>query len=256
MKRINLLVVCITVLGTIMSAQTQLTMKNLLGDGIFVQGGLGYIALRDEYISKEKYSGSLSYFEAGWLKSHDSSAVRFGAEFRISSDLTNNNVTAKVTQAGLSLDYIYPIGSFQLFSHDIFAFLGPSMEVYSYNRTENIANGGSAIYNSSAEFYSLCVNSTFILPIGSDFSAECSGMLNLIGWGKRSVDSQNKKEKALKTISIFSGIRGYTNILLRYNVSDAFLLKAGYRFNICQSTSWDYLLSASDNLIFVITYRI
>jgi hypothetical protein len=256
MKRINSIVVCIFVFESIVFAQTPPTLERLLGDGIFIQGGLGYLALHDEYISKEKYSGSLSYFEGGWLKSHDSSTVRFGLEFRSSSAVRNNNVLAEVIQGGVNLDYIYPIGNFRLFAHDVYAFLGPSMEMYYYNRTENIARGGSATYNSYATFYSLSVNSTFILPLGSGFSSECSGVLNLIGWGKRSINSQNNNEEAFKPISIFSGIRGSTNILLRYNISDALLLKAGYRFEICQSTSWDYLLSASDNLIFVVSYRI
>ena len=230
-------------------------MDYMLGDGIFVQGGLGYLALRDEFISKEKYSGPLSYFECGWLKSHDSSAVRFGLEYRNSSTIKNNNITANVIQVGANLDYLYFVGKFQIITHDIFAFLGPSMEMYYYDRTENIAGGSSNVYNSYARYYSLSLNSTFILPIGPYFSAEGSGMLNLIGWGEQSFISQNNSNR-IKLISIFSGIRGYANILLRYYVSDAFLLKAGYRFEICQSTSWNYLLSASDNLIVVLVYRI
>lgn len=256
MKRINFIIVCIWIFETSVLAQTPPTFESLLGGGIFLQGGLGSLALRDEYISKEKYSGSLPYFECGWLKSHDSSAVRFGLEFRSSSTVNNNRVSAEVVQGGVNLDYIYPIGRFQLFAHTIYAFLGPSMEMYYYNRTENIARGGSAAYNSYVTYYSLSVNSTLILPLGSDLSSECSGVLNLTGWGKRSITSQNNDQKAFKPISVFSGIRGSTNILLRYNVSDALLLKAGYRFEICQMTSWDYLLSASDNLIIAVMYRL
>lgn len=249
MKQINLIIVFISVFGIIVSAQAPKTMKSLLGDGIFIQGGFGYLALHDEYISNEKYSGYLPYFEAGWLKSQDSSAVSFSVKFRNSSSMKNNNLSAKVVQGGFNLNYIYPIGTFKLFTHDVFAFLGPSMEIYSYERDENIAGGG---YQSYATYYSLGVNSTLILPVGSNFSAECSGMLNLIGWGQRSVSSQ----KQTKFISIFSGIRGYTNFLLRFNISDNFMLKAGYRFEICQSSTWDYLLSASDNFIFVLSYGI
>ncbi|MGD0038404.1 MAG: hypothetical protein ABSC53_14045 [Bacteroidota bacterium] len=252
MKRINLVVVYISILVTIASAQTPQSLNHLLGDGIFVQGGLGYLAVRDEYISKEKYSGSLPYFEGGWIKSHDSSAVRFGIEYRSSSDVRNNNVSAKVIQGGLNLDYIYPIGTFQIIKHDIFAFFGPSMEMYAYDRTENIAGGSGDFYHSYATLFFLCINSTLILPLGSDFSAEWSGMLNLIGWGNRSSVPQNKT----KFISVISGISGYTNILLRYNITETFLLKVGYRFEISQSTSWDYLLSASDNVIVVLAYRI
>ncbi len=259
MKRINLIAVCISLLATFVSAQTQQTLKNLLGDGIFVQDGLGYLALRDDYISDEKYSGSLSYLELGWLRSRDSSASRFSMEYRNSSDVRNNNVSADVIQAALNLDYLYPVGAFPLFERDVFAFLGPSAETYLYFRTQNIANGGEAIFNaySFATFFSLGINSELVLPIGSSFSAEWSGRLSLIGFGGRLVSLENNSnEKFFKLVSIISGIQGSTNILLRYNVSDALLLKAGYRFEICQSNSWDYLFSASDNLIFVVSYQL
>ncbi len=259
MKPITLIIICISILAAIASAQTPQTLKNLLGDGIFVQGGLGYLALRDDYISDEKYSGSLPYLELGWLRSRDSSASRFSMEYRNSSDIRNNNVSASVTQTALNLDYLYPIGTFPLYMHDVFAFLGPSAETYLYFRSQNIANGGLAIFNaySFATFFTLGINSELVLPMGSSFSAEWSGRLNLLGFGGRLVSLQdNSNDKFLKLVSIISGIQGSTNILLRYNVSDALLLKVGYRFEICQSTSWDYLLSGSDNVIFVVSYQL
>jgi len=259
MQRINSIIICISIHAAIASAQSSQTLKNLLGEGIFVQGGLGYLALRDDYISNEKYSGSLSYFELGWLRSRDSSASRFSMEYRSSSDVKDNNVSANVVQAALNLDYLYPVGAFSLFDRDVFAFLGPSAETYLYFRTQNIANGGEAIFNaySFATFFTLGINSELVLPLRSFFSAEWSGRLNLVGFGGRLVNLQiNSNEKFFKLVSIISGIQGTTNILLRYNVSDALMLKAGYRLEVRQSNSWDYLLSASDNLIFVVSYQL
>jgi hypothetical protein len=257
-KRSKLFVVCLSVLGTIASAQTSQTLSRLLGDGIFVQGGVGYLALHDEFISTEKYSGPMSYFEVGWLKSRDSSAVRLSLEYRSAPAVKNNNVSAGVSQAELNLDYHYPVGTFEFLGRDVFALLGPSAEIYVYDRSQNIAKQASDIDNtqSYALFLSLGVNSTLVLPITSDFSAECSGRLNLIGVGGRSVNTQDQSTRAFKPVSIISGLRGSMNILLRYDVGDVLLLKAGYRFEICQSSSWDYLVSASDNLVVVITYRI
>jgi len=258
MKRIHSIVLCISFLTAVLSAQTPQTLKSLLGDGISAQAGLGRLALRDVYISDEKYSGSLSYFEIGWLRSRDSSASRFSMEFRSSSNVKNNNVSADVIQTVSNLDYLYPAGTISFLTHDAFAFLGPSAEMYLYFRNQNIAGGGKALFNaySFATFFSLGMNSELILPIGSSFSAEWSARVNLAGFGGRLVNLQNNSnDKFFKPVTIISGIQGSTSVLLRYSVSQDFTFKAGYRFEICQSNSWDYLLSASDNVILVVSYH-
>ncbi len=246
-------------MGNILYAQTS---GNLLGDGISVQGGLGHLALRDDYISQEVYTGTLPYFEVVWLRSHDSSAYRFGLEYRNASNIRNNNVSTGVTQATLYLDFLYSTGQFSLLSKDVFTYAGPSTDIYVYFRDQNIAHGGSsAIFNvySFAMFFSLGMNSTFVLPLQSKLSAEWLSRANILTFGMRLInmqDNNSDKEKMSKVTSIFSGIRGRSDLLLRYNVTDGLMLKAGYRFEICQSSSWDYLLSVSDNLVFILTYNL
>jgi hypothetical protein len=183
-------------------------------------------------------------------------------EYRNASNIRNNNVSTGVTQATLYLDYLYSAGQFSLLSKDVFTYLGPSADIYVYFRSQNIANGGPmAIFDaySFAMFFSVGINSTFILPLQSKFSTEWSSRLNALTFGMRLInlrnDDSNKKSMA-KLTSIFSGIRGRSDLLLRYDLTDALMLKAGYRFEICQSSSWDYLLSASDNLVFILTYNL
>ena len=146
---------CICV--TISVAQPLQTAEHLLGTGISIRGGLGHLAIRDQYISDEKYSGTLPSFGVSWLRGDTSSAYRLGFNYDGSSDIRNNNVSAQVVQSRLDLDFLHSIGKFRLFSHDVFAYIGPSTETFLYYRQQRIASGGNAFFNaySVALFFSL-----------------------------------------------------------------------------------------------------
>lgn len=240
------------------SGQTSLDSKSILGDGLSIQGGFGHLAIRDDYISQEVYSGILPYFETVWIHSGDSSGYRLALEFRSAGGIQNYNVSAAITQGSLGLDYRYFTGTFPLAGHDVFSYVGPSADVYLYYREQNIANGGMAMLNaySFAMFFSLGVNSALVLPLTSDFSLEGSGKLNLLSFGARLADLNDHHTKFVKATSALSGLRGRAEVLLRYDLNDKVLLKAGYRFEIFQSSSWDYLIAASDNVLLVVSYRL
>jgi hypothetical protein len=59
----------------------------------------------------------------------------------------------------------------------------------------------------------------------------------------------DKSASFFKHETLFSGIRGYSELLARYRLSSYILLKGGYRFDVFQTTSWDYLISASDGFV-------
>lgn len=258
MTRINRTFVLVSLFTMILDAQSSPTPGYLLGNSISIRGGWGHLAIRDDYISQEVYSGTLPYLEVNWLHSDESTSHRLGLEFRSASAIRNNNVSAEITQTALKLDYMYSTGTFGFLGRKVTSYVGPSTDFYIYFRQQNIANGGLASFNaySFACFFSLGINSTLVLPLESGFSTEGSGSLNLLSFGARLTDLGNKNEKSVKLTSVLSGLRGHAELLLRYNLTDDLLLKAGYRFEICQSSSWDYLLAASDNLIVVITYGI
>ena len=251
MSRLISILGAIWVCTAVSIAQPVQTAEHLLGPGLSIRGGLGHVAVRDRYISEEKYSGTLPSFAVSWLRGDTSSAYRLSFKYAGSSDIKNNNVSAEVMQSGLGLDYLYSVGKFRLLSHDVFAFVGPSTEFYFYYRQQHIATGGNALFGaySMAFFLSASVNSTFAVPLSSVFSAETSARLALLSIGGRLIDFHDESAKFMKPVSVLSGVRGHIDFLLNYDVSNRVRLKAGYSFEICQSSTWDYLLSASDNVV-------
>ncbi|HLF19261.1 MAG TPA: hypothetical protein VI704_00575 [Bacteroidota bacterium] len=121
--------IAICVCANFSVAQPYQSPDNILGNGIYFRGGVGHLAVRDGYISDEKYSGTISSFSLSWLRGDTSAAYRLGLDYLNASDVKNNNVSAQLMQAGLNLDFLYSIGGFQLFSHDIIAYLGPSADI-------------------------------------------------------------------------------------------------------------------------------
>jgi hypothetical protein len=257
MSRLSLILIAICLCATTSIAQYSQSAGDLLGSGISIRGGLGHLAIKDGYISEEKYSGTVSSFSLFWLQGETNSASRLGFDYSGSSAIRNNNVSAQVAQAELNLDFLRSVGRFSLLNRDVFAYVGPSADWFLYYRQQRIANGGNASFSaySFAMFLSLNVNSTLVMPLSSGFSAETSARLSLLAMGGRLADLNGTNVSFFKLVSVLSGLRGHTELLLRYDLSDIFLLKAGYRFEICQSSTWSYLLSASDNLVLIFTVR-
>ena len=57
--------------GAIASAQDSTSSHALFSNGLTLSGGIGYIAVCDEYISGDKYTGALPLCGVTWSKYHE-----------------------------------------------------------------------------------------------------------------------------------------------------------------------------------------
>jgi hypothetical protein len=55
--------------------------KIIFPEGITQEYGIGNYAVTDEYISKEKYSGTLPYYKVGWANQHEDYVYHLGTGF-------------------------------------------------------------------------------------------------------------------------------------------------------------------------------
>ena len=98
--------------------------------GISVEYGLGNYSVRDEYISKEKYSGTLPSFRVSWSRFHNKYGYYLSLEYANSSNIKNYNVSTDIYQFALNQGFLYPLPKMSLFNRDVNAFLGPSTELF------------------------------------------------------------------------------------------------------------------------------
>ena len=77
---------------------------------------------------------------------------------------------------------------------------------------------------------------------------------NILSLGFRMVDTEESDESPAKILTLIS----VNNILFtlgpRYYLLDNLSIKAAYLFHLTRIDSWEPLLSASDNVVFTLTY--
>ena len=235
-------------------SQDSSSHKTIFPEGITLEYGMGNYAVTDEYISKEKYSGSLPYYKVGWANQHEDYVYHLGIEYRFSSEIKNYNVSTEIYQFSLNQGFLYSLPEFSLFSKDVYTFLGPSTELFFYYNNQNIAVDGFDYAQSFAALFSLGISSEIIYPVWSNFNVESSLAFSVLSLGLRIVDSEESDTSPVKILTLVSGTNVVFRLGTRYYLFNNLSFKASYLLNVTRISSWDPLLSASDNLIFSLTY--
>lgn len=237
-----------------LNGQDLLDQKLIFPEGISLEYGIGSFAVTDEYISKEKYSGSLPYYSIAWANQHSDYVYHLRLDFRNSSDIKNYNVTTDIYQFTLNQGFSYTLPKFTIFNKDAYLYLGPSTELFFYYNKQNIAVDGFDYAQSFAALISAGVSSRLFYKLWDDFNIEGSLDFSVLSLGLRIVDSEEEDVSPVKILTLFSG----TNLVLRlgprYHLLDNLSIKAAYLLHLTRISSWEPLLSASDNVVFTLTY--
>lgn len=219
--------------------------------GIDLQFGAGYLAVRDENLSDEKYEGSSSGFALQWSHYHETYGFRITMFRQQALRIRNYNVSAEATQSGFNFVNLYPAGTFDLFNKRAFVFLGPCVDIFIYNRLQNIALNYS--YKSDARLYFLGVRAEAIMPLGGLFQVEGAVQLSLISVGNGSSNAANSG--TTKLLMAWDGFRGHAEIGVRYYPIKRVSLRTGYAIEITRINSWNYILESVDNAFLSLAYH-
>jgi hypothetical protein len=234
--------------------QDSTNQKTIFPEGVTVEYGLGDYAVTDEYISKEKYSGSLPYYRIKWANQHTNYVYHLSLNYQYSSEIKNYNVSTDIHQFTLNQGFLYPLSTFTLFNKDAYLYLGPSSELFFYYNNQNIAVSGFDYAQSIALLVSLNASSEFFYKLWDNFNIESSLGFSFLSLGFRMVDSEEEDVSPVKILTLFSGTNLVFKLGPRYYLFDNLSLKAAYLFQLTRISSWEPLLAASDNVIFTLTY--
>ena len=238
------------------SAQDTVDNETVFPSGIFVGYGLGSYSVKDEYISKEEYSGTLPCFNVEWVRLHDKCAYRLGFEYRNSGDIANNNMSARVGQFTFNQDFIYFIGSFPIFSRSIYAYVGPSAQFFYYDVNYNFADPGTFIDPKTFGLMgSLGINTEYIYQFNNKLSAESFLRLNLISFTTKDNDEQKYGDESNPTLtSVFTATKLDFSVSVRYYLVRNVSVSLGYRFDFSRIDKWDPYIAASNNFLTSLSY--
>jgi hypothetical protein len=236
-------------------AQDSLNHRTVFPAGISVEYGAGKYSVRDEYISKEKYSGTLPRFRAIWSRFHNKYGYSLSIEYGSSSEIKNHNVSTTINQFVLNQGFLYPLPKMSLFSRDVYTFLGPSTELFFFYNKQNIAVTGFDYAQSFAALFSAGVSSEILYPLGQDLQAEGSLCFSVLSLGFRMVDDEEEDVSPVKLLTLLKGINSSLRLGLRYSMLNHLSIKIGYKFHLTRISSWTPLLSASDNVFVSLSYN-
>jgi len=235
-------------------AQDSLIHRSIYPEGISLEYGIGSYAVTDEYISTEKYSGSMPYYRIEWANQHTNYVYHLSLNYQYSSEIKNYNVSTDIYQFTLNQGFDYALPKFTMFNKDAFLYLGPSTELFFYYNNQNIAVAGFDYAQSIAVLFSLGVSSELYYKLSNKLIIETSLDFDLLSLGFRMVDSEETDESPAKLLTIISATNSVFRLGPRYYLLDNLSLKAVYLFNLTRISAWEPLLSASDNLVLTLTY--
>lgn len=250
-----LLTIVVLLIAENLCGQEIQTHKSVFPGGISVEGGLGLYSIRDEYISHEKYSGTLECITISWSRFHEKHGFRVTLDLRRADEIENNNITGNAKQALFRQDYIYPIGAFQLISKKVFAYIGPTMEIFLYYLEYDFAHNNRVDADANGSLFSMGCISEFIWVIKKELQVESAIRLSLVSIGAKSFDENRYDDSAPKLFTLISAMNSSVDVAFRYYLMKSVSVKAGYNFQLDRINAWDPFISSSDNLSAGVTYH-
>lgn len=252
--RILLLLIFLIILSNIsvLEAQDSSLIITHPVDGLSVESGLRYLAIKDEYISREKYSGSTSFLALDWTKYHETYYFHLDMDLINNAKIKNYNVTSYESEFDLNLSYLYPIGALTVLNRKAHFYLGPMAEFFDHYGYQNIA----MLSPSRTLLISAGIRIDMLYPIGRrwDIESHMQSTIISIDQGESSDASTGITTSQGTIITLLSGLRYSFSAQVRYLLIKNISIRAGYLYNLVRSTAWDYFISSSDNLTASLTY--
>jgi hypothetical protein len=233
------------------SAPPQLTFPK----GITLEYGLGSYSVKDEYISKEKYSGTLPYYSLSWMRHHETYVFRLDMSYRNSDEIENYNVNTTITQFTLRQGFLYSLKNISILQKELHVWLGPSTEFYFFYNDQNIAVSGFDYAQSLASLFSAGLDLYGIYPLGNKLQLESALKLTALSLGLRLIDTDEDDQSPVKILTLFSGVNAGFDLGARYYFLHRLSITLAYKFELTRISAWEPLLSASDNVILGLNYN-
>ena len=217
-------------------------------DGITMRYGMSSFAMRDRYISPERYSGVLPYYSLGWARAHRNYVYRLDFHFQYSHEIENNNVKSDVLVFSLNQGFLYPLKPVHLLRRELALWIGPTADVGYFGNHPRIAVSGFDYTNSYLAMISLGFRGDGIYPLSGKLALESALRLNLLTLGQRTVDSEEDNQPGTRLLYPLNGLHLMVELGAGYDLINWLSLGISYRFELIRATAWDEVLTAANGL--------
>lgn len=251
MKTIRLSFLLVFISITSLYAQKE-RIKNSLG--LTIEYGIGSTAIVDEYISQERYTGSMPIIGFWYGRVHEKSAYQVGIIFQQGDKYENYATNADFTRVSLNYDLFYSVKEFSLFHKPVTFLLGPSVEYFEYEFNSNFVGN----YSSFSELIMASLGMNFALDyiISERFSTNLFLRTNILGVSAKTHDSRRYEDMDTKFLGLFSANNINGDLSAKYKLLK--FLSAGLKFKgqYTRSISWDHSKTFTNSVLLFITFHI
>jgi hypothetical protein len=236
-----------------LAGQVPSTGRGGVPAGFTLALGAGPYAVRDEYISRDRYAGTLSYVRASWTHVGEGRGYRLGLGYGGSSEIANHRVFTGITHAALNLDYFHRASRFRFLSRDAELFLGPSGGLSLYVNEPELGDNAFNLIVSFAAMLSAGVNAQVVLPLSDRLVVNGNLRSTVLSLALRMVDLVEDDESPVALLAPWAGFSSTIGLDARYSLLDHVWLGVGYELAVLRIRSWDPVASAGDNLFVQVT---
>ncbi|MBN1133261.1 MAG: hypothetical protein JXR52_06170 [Bacteroidales bacterium] len=223
--------------------------------GLTLQAGLGSYAVKDRYISPEKYSGIMPFYCIGWSHCHERNVYNLNFSFRQSEEIINNNVTTRIIQFRFSQGFLYPLKPFKVTGKRLGFWLGPTTDIAYYVNNPDIAVSGFDYTNSYVTMVSLGFRGDALYHISKRLFLKSSLQFTMVSLGLRTVDREEDDQPGAKILSPLSGQNGSFTLGIAYNAFRWLTVNVTYRSDLTRVAGWEHIISAGNSGVVGLTIR-
>jgi hypothetical protein len=232
-------------------AQDTCTTRCLNGPELTLHGGLSYLTVRDEYISRENYTATLPSVGLSWSQFGSRTAYFVAVHYQSTSRLKNYNVSANFSQVSAQGAFLFRAGDFSLLHRNLTLWIGPGSEIFWDDRQQNIA--GSVKVSSSLGSMCASFNARIFYQLASWLQLEAGTFVSLLSLTGKSSEG-NDSDDSPKVLTLFSSLRTESEVRLRCHVTGSLSAFAAYRFELTRVSAWDRFVAAGDHFIASLSY--
>lgn len=205
--------------------------------GLTVEYGIGSVAIVDEYISDERYTGNLPYLGIWYNRLARDQGFRLGFTFQQDNGLENYSIRAELSRINLIYDQLFKIKKFNIAKKPAFWTIGPSFEYFEYE----LINQFSSTYKGFSEYIMVILgfNTAVEWDITKRFTASVFLRTNVIGTSYKTHDEQNYPDVNTRLQTLFTANNLNVDLGLRYRVIPRISLGLKGKAQYTRSTRWD-----------------
>ncbi len=241
----NLVIVLLMAVSFSLHSQDEVKPINRLG--LTVEYGLGGVAVKDDYLSGERYTGTTPFLGVWYNRLNDRKGFQLGFTFQKDDQLENNAIRASFLQASLIYDQLFNIKSFALFRQPAIWYFGPSVEYFEYELVNRFASNHKAF--SELIMASMGIATLVECQFADRFMASLFLRSNIIGANHKTHDELKYPDKNSVLQTFITANHLVVDLSLRYKVLKRVSLGLKGKAQYIRSTGWDESYAFTNSIL-------